>query len=104
MILNVDFAPTFLDYAGVKSAKGNSGPQHHAAARGKTPQQLAQSMYYRYYDHPSEHTVQPALRRPHRPLQTDLLPRAGRMGIVRPAKDPHELNSVYDDPAYAKCR
>src|SRR5690606_4917979 len=51
MVLNVDFAPTFLDYAGLAPTPRMQGVSARAVFRGKTPPGWRRSMYYRYYMH-----------------------------------------------------
>ncbi len=101
MILNVDFAPTFLDYAGVKAPKEVQGKSIKPVLEGKTPRNWRKSMYYRYYAHPSEHTVNK-----HYGVRTDrykliYFHDLHEWELFDLQKDPHELFSVYNDPAYA---
>ena len=51
MVLNVDFAQTFLDYAGVAAPEHMQGRSFRPALRGQTPADWRQSMYYRYWMH-----------------------------------------------------
>jgi arylsulfatase A-like enzyme len=112
--LNVDFAETFLDYAGVPIPKDMQGRSLRPLLEGKTPGHWRQSMYYRYWMH-----------RPHFNVSAHYGVRTHRyklifyygLGLGAPgaldgslppewelfdlAKDPGEMNNVYDDPAYA---
>lgn len=102
MILNVDFAPTFLDYAGVTVPKEVQGRSIKPLLDGRTPHNWRKSMYYRYYDHPSQHTVNK-----HYGVRTDrykliYFHDLHEWELFDLQKDPHELYSVYDDPSYAK--
>src|SRR5882672_10738134 len=49
MILNVDFAPTFLQYAGLSTPGGVQGRSIMPLLDGKTPANWRTEMYYRYY-------------------------------------------------------
>lgn len=49
IILNVDFAATFLDYAGAAVPKAMQGRSFRANLTGETPNDWRQAMYYRYY-------------------------------------------------------
>lgn len=50
IILNIDFAPLFLDYAGVKSTPAYmQGKSFRNNLSGKTSPEWRQSMYYRYW-------------------------------------------------------
>jgi arylsulfatase A-like enzyme len=115
MILNVDFAPTFLDYAGVEVPESFQGVSFRPLLEGQTPSDWQDSMYYRYWMHRD---------RPHgvwahygvRTLKHKLIyyygealgqqgahdePRPPYWELYDLEKDPLELNNVYSDPAYA---
>jgi arylsulfatase A-like enzyme len=57
MALNVDFAPTFLEAAGVKIPGEIQGRSLLPVLRGKTPADWRSSMYYRYYHDPGDHNT-----------------------------------------------
>lgn len=106
MILNVDFAPTFLEYAGIKVPKEAEvqGRSILPLLEGKKPKDWRTSMYYRYYHYPADHRVQP-----HWGVRTErykliFFNRIGCWELFDLKNDPHELKSVYDDPKYAKVR
>ena len=58
IVLNVDFAETFLDFAGVPVPGGHAGPQLRPLLKGKTPADWRTSIYYHYYEYPAVHSVQ----------------------------------------------
>jgi arylsulfatase A-like enzyme len=58
--INVDFAPTFLDYAGLKPGAGMQGLSLRQNWEGKTPKSWRTSMYYRYWMHNSNDHHVPA--------------------------------------------
>ena len=113
MLLNLDFAETFLDYAGLPIPADMQGRSFRRAAAGHTPKDWRQSMYYRYWMHLDDHNV-PA----HygvRTMRYKLVYYYGKpldaSGAVqkdtRPEwelfdleKDPHEMNSVWGKPGY----
>ena len=113
MVLNVDFAPMFLDYAGLKIPPDMQGRSFRGVVEGRTPRDWRTSMYYRYWMHLSDHYV-PA----HygvRTMRYKLIYYYGKAlgasnAIDTPTepewelfdleKDPREMRSVYDDPAY----
>jgi arylsulfatase A-like enzyme len=101
MVLNLDFAPTFLDYAGVRIPDDIQGRSLRGVARSQTPPGWRQSLYYHYYEYPAVHAV-----RRHYGLRTT------RYKLIHfyydidawelydlPA-DPRELNNCYDAPRY----
>jgi arylsulfatase A-like enzyme len=55
MTLNLDFAPTFLDYAGVKAPEYMKGKSIRSNVNGETPADWRTSMYYRYWMHMAHH-------------------------------------------------
>lgn len=114
MALNIDFAETWLDYAGVSVPEDMQGASLRPLLKGETPEDWRTSMYYRYWMHLSHHHV-PA----HYGIRTDrykliyyygeALGTTGSIDEPKPPewelfdleKDPNEMCSVYDDPAYA---
>jgi arylsulfatase A-like enzyme len=101
MILNVDFAPTLLEAAGVKVPDDIQGRSFIPLLKGERPKDWRTSMYYRYYHYPQDHKVQP-----HYGVRTDTLKliyfnKIDQWELFDLAKDPHELKNVFSDPAYA---
>ncbi|MEA3407887.1 MAG: sulfatase [Chloroflexota bacterium] len=114
IMLNVDFAPTFLDFAGIDVPEAFQGRSFRPLLRGQTPSDWRQSMYYRYWMHKAHHNVYAhyGLRTKRYKLIYYYNDALGQPGAIDETydpewelfdlkKDPHELNSVYDDPAYA---
>jgi arylsulfatase A-like enzyme len=60
LVLNIDFAPTFLDCAGVKPPAEMQGVSFQPLLSGQRPADWRTSMYYRYYENGhGEHQVLP---------------------------------------------
>jgi arylsulfatase A-like enzyme len=57
MALNIDFAETFLEAAGVPVPDAMQGRSMLAVWRGRTPADWRTSMYYRYYHDPGDHNT-----------------------------------------------
>jgi len=102
MVLNLDFAETFLDYAGVAVPEEMQGRSIRSILKGKTPADWRESMYYHYYEYPGAHSV-----KRHYGLRTGRYKLAhfyydiDAWELYDLEQDPHELRNVYDDPAYA---
>ncbi len=102
MILNVDFAPTFLEYAGLTAPKEVQGRSFVSLLAGKTPRDWRTEMYYRYYHYPADHRVQP-----HYGVRTErykliYFNRLDAWELFDLKNDPHELKNIYADAAQAK--
>ena len=114
MALNIDFAETWLDYAGLSIPEDMQGTSLRPLFNDDTPDDWRTSMYYRYWMHLTHHYV-PA----HYGIRTDRYkliyyygealgttgsidePKAPEWELFDLEKDPNEMCSVYDDPAYA---
>lgn len=57
MVQNIDFAPTFLDLAGVEKPKYMPGTSLQPLFAGKPVKKWRKSLYYNYYDYPTYHLV-----------------------------------------------
>ena len=114
IILNVDFAPTFLDFAGIEIPEAFQGSSFRPLLNGETPPGWQTSMYYRYWMHLAHHHVYAhyGVRTRRYKLIYYYADALGTPGSIDDSKepewelfdlekDPYELNSVYDDPAYA---
>ncbi len=103
VIANIDFAPTFLDVAGIKTDHETQGKSFAAALDGTSPDNWRQSMYYHYYEFPFWHHVQP-----HYGIRTQDYTLAhfyyniDQWELYDLKKDPKQMNNVIEDPAYAE--
>lgn len=118
IVLNIDFAPTFLDMAGQKAPASMQGRSFSSQLAGRTPADWRQSMYYRYWMHlGGGHDVTAHYGvRTHKHKLIYYYGRAlGKTGAVdKPAppewemfdleKDPREMRNIYEEPAYARIR
>lgn len=100
--LNVDFAPTFLDIAGVPMPPEMQGRSLAPLLRGERPADWRTSMYYRYYHDPGHHNT-----RAHYGVRTETHKliyfwKKDQWECYDLRKDPLELRNVYSDPAYAE--
>jgi arylsulfatase A-like enzyme len=101
MILNVDFAPTLLDAAGLRVPDDMQGRSFLPLLKGERPKDWRTAMYYRYYHYPMHHRVQP-----HYGIRTErykliYFNKINQWELFDLQLDPHELKNVYADPPYA---
>ena len=103
IVLNLDFAQTFLDFAHLPIPSDMQGRSLRPLLKGKTPSDWRKSMYYHYYMYPGWHMV-----KRHYGVRTDRYKLIhfyydiDAWELYDLKKDPHELNNVYSDPAYAE--
>jgi len=102
MILNVDFAPTFLEFAGLPVPAEVQGRSIKPLLTGVTPSDWRQAWYYRYYHYPADHRVQP-----HYGVRTERYKliyynRIDQWELFDLQNDPHELKNIFTDPQNAK--
>ena len=57
MVQNIDYAPTFLDIAGVEVPEDMQGVSMAPLLRGEHPADWRDALYYHYYEYPAEHMV-----------------------------------------------
>ncbi len=100
-ILNIDFAPTLLDMAGLRPPKEIQGKSFAPLLFNTDKTGFRKAMYYHYYEYPKWHSVQP-----HYGIRTE------RYKLIHfyydidvwelfdLEKDPNELTNVYDDLEY----
>ena len=102
MVLNLDFASTFLDFAGVPVPKDIQGRSMRPILEGKTPPDWREEIYYHYYEYPAWHMVKRHYGiRTKRYKLIHFYYDIDAWELYDLEKDQHELNNVYDDPAYA---
>ena len=105
--MNIDFGPTFLDYAGVEVPADMQGRSLRPVldAEGKVPADWREAAYYHFYEYPAEHSV-----KRHYGIRTSdcklihFYNDIDQWEMYDMNADPKELNNVYDDPAYAAKR
>ncbi|MEQ8787355.1 MAG: sulfatase [Pirellulaceae bacterium] len=103
LVMNLDFPETFLDVAGVPIPSDMQGKSIVPLLEGKDAD-WRDSVYYHYYEFPGAHSV-----RRHYGVRTDRYKLiyfyeddVNEWELYDLQEDPHELNSVYDDPKYAE--
>jgi arylsulfatase A-like enzyme len=103
IVSNVDFAETFLDAAGISVPHDMQGRSLVPLLQGKEPDDWRTSFYYHYYEGGGHNVAE------HYGVTT------GRHKLIHfykldewelfdLEKDPHEMHSVYGEPAYAQIQ
>lgn len=104
LVQNLDFAPTFLDYAGLDISKDIQGESFRKLVNGEASE-WRDAVYYTYYEYPGEHRV-----KRHYGIRTD------RYKLIHfyydiddwelydLQKDPYEMNNIYNDPEYSSIQ
>ena len=114
-VLNIDFAPTFLDYAGAKAPAEMQGHSFRGNVEGHTPKDWRKAMYYRYWMHnDNDHHVPGnyGIRTERWKLIYYYGKPLGMAGAFPPdttpewelydlRADPREMKNLYADPKYA---
>ena len=99
--LNADFAPTFLDLAGLKVPADMQGRSLAPILRGERPNDWRTSVYYRYYHDPGHHNT-----RAHYGVRTATHKlihywKKDAWELFDLVKDPTEQRNLINDPAQA---
>jgi len=104
LVQNLDFAPTFLDYAGIEVPISMQGESIRNLVSGKSSE-FREAVYYTYYEYPSVHMVKrhygianERYKLMHFYYDVD------EWEMYDLEKDPNEMKSVYNDPAYAEVQ
>ncbi|MDD3735945.1 MAG: DUF4976 domain-containing protein, partial [Bacteroidales bacterium] len=101
MVQNIDYAPTFLELAGVKPPEEMQGVSLVPLLKGEKPKKWRDALYYHYYEYPAEHAV-----RRHYGIRTDryklihFYNDIDQWELYDLTADPHEMYNLIDDPAY----
>ncbi len=103
MVLNLDFAPTILDFAGIEIPKSMQGESFREILKSKKSKSWRKEMYYHYYEYPrSEHNV-----KRHYGIRTKdfklihFYYDIDEWELYDLKNDPNEMNNIYDNPEYS---
>ncbi len=102
---NIDFAPTFLEAAGLPVPAEIQGRSLVPLLKGRSVP-WRDALYYHYYDGPGEHGVAKhyGIRTERYKLIRFYADADNTWELYDLKKDPKEMKSVHDDPAYAAIR
>ena len=104
LIQNLDFAPTFLDYAEIEIPKDLQGESFRNIVNNQSSE-WRDAIYYTYYEYPSVHMV-----KRHYGVRTDRYKLMhfyydiDEWEMYDLEEDPSEMNNIYDDPNYKEVR
>jgi arylsulfatase A-like enzyme len=102
MVQNLDYAQTFLEAAGVTAPDDMQGESLIPLFKGDTAN-FRDAVYYHYYEYPAVHMV-----KRHYGIVTEeyklvhFYDDIDEWELYDRKKDPQEMKSVYNDPAYAE--
>ena len=99
LVQNLDFAPTFLDYAGIEIPDDMQGLSLRKLAKGDTSN-WRDAIYYTYYEYPGGHNVMP-----HKGILTSRYKlihfyQIDEWEMYDLKQDPNEMNNVYGHVEY----
>jgi arylsulfatase A-like enzyme len=101
IVLNLDFAPTFLDLAGVTVPADMQGRSFRSLLKGRRPRDWRTSMYYHYYEYPGAHAVKRHYGiRTKRYKLIHFYYDIDAWELYDLQKDPNEMNNLYGNPAH----
>ncbi len=99
LVQNIDFAPTFLELAGVEIPEDIQGESLIPLLNGENPSQWRNSLYYHFYEYPSEHMV-----KRHYGVRTDryklihFYNDIDAWELYDLENDPNEMNNIFGAP------
>ena len=98
MALNVDFAPTLLEAAGLSIPSEMQGRSLVSVLRGRTPADWRSAMYYRYYHDPGDHNTRAHYGVRTRTHKLIYFWKKNQWELFDLVKDPYELHNLYGEP------
>ena len=102
LLLNIDFAPTMLELAGISIPDDMQGTSF-VSQLDMDPKDVRDAVYYHYYEYPKWHKVQP-----HYGIRTNRFKlihfyySMDEWELYDLDKDPNEMNNLYANPKYKK--
>ena len=99
LVQNIDYAPTFLDFAGIEIPEEMQGVSIKPLLK-EQQKEWRDALYYHYYEFPNEHAV-----KRHYGVRTDryklihFYNDIDEWELYDLQNDPEEMNNIYNDPA-----
>ena len=98
LALNIDFAPTFIEAAGLPASSEMQGRSLLPVIRGRTQPDWRTSMYYRYYHDPGDHNTRAHYGVRTRTHKLIYFWTKDQWELFDLVNDPHELHNLYGQP------
>ena len=98
LALNIDFAPTFLELAGLPTPADMQGRSLLSVLRGRAPADWRTSMYYRYYHDPGDHNTRAHYGVRTRTHKLIYFWTKDQWELFDLVNDPYELHNLYGEP------
>ena len=101
MVQNIDYAPTFLELAGVEVPADIQGVSLMPLLRGEHPSDWRDAIYYHFHEYPAEHSV-----KRHYGVRTDRYKLIhyyndiDKWELFDLQNDPNELDNLFGKPGY----
>lgn len=99
MVQNIDYAPTFLEIAGVEIPEDIQGVSLLPLLKGENPDDWRKSLYYHYHEFPAEHSVKRHYGvSDNRYKLIHFYNDIDKWELYDLQEDPHEMNNIYGKP------
>jgi arylsulfatase A-like enzyme len=99
MVQNIDYAPTFLELAGVEVPSDIQGESFLPLLKGEKMEPERDYLYYHYYEYPAEHMVKRHYGvRDHRYKLMHFYNDIDVWELYDLEKDPTEMHNIYGKP------
>jgi len=98
LALNIDFAPTFLEIAGLPVSAEMQGRSLLSVLRGRAPSNWRTSMYYRYYHDPGDHNTRAHYGVRTRTHKLIYFWKKDQWELFDLVNDPYELHNLHGEP------
>ena len=99
MVQNIDYAPTFLELAGLEVPADIQGESFLPLLKGEKPENWRNAIYYHFYEYPAEHMVKRHYGvRDNRYKLIHFYNDIDKWELYDLQEDPHEMNNIYGKP------
>lgn len=104
LVQNIDYAPTFLDIAGVKVPEWMQGISLKRLLTGQQKTLVRKRLYYHYYEYPFDHSVVPHLGVRGERYKLIYFYTVNEWELYDLKTDPDEQQNLISNPAYQKIK